>query len=123
MIDGGNSIRDKALIACLYEGGFQIGELGGLSIGDVTFDRYGAMVIVNGKTGMRRVRLIFAMPYLSQWLESHPFREKKDAPLWISSGAGSQSQGMNYTALRQQIRRIAGRAGVSCMLLDKEWKL
>ena len=35
------------------------------------------MVIVNGKTGMRRVRLIFAMPYLSQWLESHPLREKK----------------------------------------------
>lgn len=114
MIDAANSTRDKALIACLYEGGFRIGELGGLSLGDVTFDRYGAMVIVNGKTGMRRVRLIFAMPYLSQWLESHPLREKKDAPLWIRSGAGSQSQGMNYSALRQQIRRIAGRAGVSC---------
>ena len=77
MIDAANSIRDKALIACLYEGGFRIGELGGLSLGDVTFDRYGAMVIVNGKTGMRRVMLIFAMPYLSQWLESHPLREKK----------------------------------------------
>jgi integrase len=114
MIDAANYTRDKALIACLYEGGFRIGELGGLTIGAVTFDRYGAMVIVSGKTGMRRVRLIFAMPYLAHWLESHPSREKKDAPLWINLGAGSRTQGMQYQALRLQILRIAERAGVGC---------
>jgi len=63
MLDAALGIRDKALIAVLYEGGFRMGELGGLRIKEVTFDKYGAIALVTGKTGMRRVRLIWSMPY------------------------------------------------------------
>ena len=112
MIDAASTVRDKALVACLYEGGFRIGELGGLTLKDVSFDRYGAVVMVNGKTGMRPVRLIWSMPYLAQWLEVHPFRDDHSSPLWIAQGVGSRTKGMMYWALRQQLKRIAERAGV-----------
>lgn len=114
MINVAITLRDKAFIACLYEGGFRIGEIGGLAIKDVTFDNYGAIVMVNGKTGMRRVRLIFAMPYLAQWLELHPTKDDKNAPVWVLQGRGAKRNCMTYQAWRNQLQRIAERAGVRC---------
>ena len=110
MIDAAEGLRDKALIAMLYEGGFRIGEIGSLKIKDMTFDHYGAIAVVDGKTGMRRVRLIWAMPYIAQWLEVHPRREERDAPLWIKMSGSREA--LNYDAMRMQLQRIAKRAGV-----------
>jgi len=110
MIDAALNDRDKAFIACLYDGSFRISELGGARIRDVSFDQYGARLTVDGKTGMRKTRLIFSMPYLSRWLEVHPLREDREAPLWVMlSGRYVQ---MNYAALYRQLGRIAARAKV-----------
>ena len=109
LIDAAENLRDKALIAALYEGGFRIGELGGLRIKDVSFDRYGAIAMVNGKTGPRPVRLIWSMPYIAQWLETHPLREERDAPLWIKMNTREM---LKYNAIRMQLRKIARRAGI-----------
>ena len=110
MINAAYTSRDEAAIATLYEGGFRVGEFGGLNIGDITFDRYGAIAIVDGKTGMRRVRLIFAMPYIAKWLEEHPLRDDPRAPLWIKlDGSGER---MLYSAIYRQLKRIGERAGV-----------
>jgi integrase/recombinase XerD len=108
LIDSAKSLRDKAFIACLYEGGFRIGELGGLRMKDVEFDRYGAIAMVEGKTGMRRVRLIWSMPYLSQWLEAHPQRDDRTAPVWIKK----DGKALEYAAMRAALREIAKRAGI-----------
>jgi integrase/recombinase XerD len=110
MIDAAASLRDKALVATLYDGGFRIAELGELRIKDVAFDSYGAILIVRGKTGIRRVRIISAAPYLSQWLNAHPLRTNREAPLWISS---TNNEIMNYFALRAQLQKIAKRAGIT----------
>ncbi|MFZ0965405.1 MAG: tyrosine-type recombinase/integrase [Candidatus Bathyarchaeia archaeon] len=60
----------KALISMLWETGSRIAELLNLRIESVEpTDKYAA-IIVNGKTGMRRVVIIFAWPYLMQWLLS-----------------------------------------------------
>jgi len=109
LIDAAISLRDKALISMLYEGGFRIGEIAGLRIKDVTFDRFGAVVIVRGKIGMRRVRLISSFPMLSQWLEAHPLREDREAPLWVYAKNRTM---MRYAAIRAQLRKIARRAGI-----------
>ena len=110
MIDAAYVSRDEAAIATLYEGGFRVGEFGGLNIGNITFDRYGAIAIVDGKTGMRRVRLIFATPYIAKWLEEHPLRDDPRAPLWIKlDGSGER---MPYSAIYQQLKKIGKRAGV-----------
>jgi integrase/recombinase XerD len=108
MIDSALNLRDKAFVACLYEGGFRVGELGGLRMKDVDFDRYGALVMVEGKTGMRRVRLIWSVPYLAQWLEAHPQREDRMAPVWLNQNG----EASNYQAIREQLIAIAKRAGI-----------
>ncbi len=113
MIDAASSTRDKALIACIYEGALRVGEVGGLRIRDVSLHRLCAKVRVNGKTGPRAVTLIFAAPYIAQWLGMHPFRGDRNAPLWTCGGVGRSPTGMKYGALRQQIRRIAERANVN----------
>lgn len=110
MIDAAENLRDKALIAVMYEGGFRISEVGNLAVKDVTFDRYGAIAMVNGKTGMRRVRLIWSMPYIAQWLEVHPRRDDRNAPLWIK--ASNPVEGLRYDAIRFQLQKIARRAKV-----------
>ena len=108
MIDAALTLRDKAFIAMLYEGGFRVGEIGGLTIKDISFDHYGAIAIVNGKTGMRRVRLIWSTPYISQWLEVHPKRDDKKAAVWLKNNGDE----MNYGTIKTQLRKIAKRAGI-----------
>jgi len=51
MIDAADHIRDKAFISTLYESGCRIGELLCLQIKHVQFDEFGAVLLVNGKTG------------------------------------------------------------------------
>ena len=49
--------RNRAMVAVLYESGCRIGEFLGLKLKNVEFDIHGAVIIVSGKTGMRRVRV------------------------------------------------------------------
>lgn len=45
---------DRAIIMMLYEGGFRIGEIGGVKWGDLTFDKWGVIASVNFKIGKPR---------------------------------------------------------------------
>lgn len=65
MINAACTVRDKALISILYESGCRIGELLNVRLKDVEFDDYGAIILVKGKTGPRRIRLISSVPRLS----------------------------------------------------------
>ena len=76
--------RDRALILVLYETGCRVGEILTLKVGDVQFDTHGAVMILKGKTGPRRVRIIFSAKALSEWLNHHPSRFGPEAPLWTS---------------------------------------
>jgi integrase/ribosomal protein L40E len=83
MIDAaGDNLRDRALVAALYESGCRLGEIAGIKLKDVTSDQYGIVIIVHGKTGDRRVRLIDSVPDLIQWLNVHPNRGG-DKPLFV----------------------------------------
>jgi integrase/recombinase XerD len=110
MIDAALNLRDKALIAMLYEGGFRIGEIGSMRLKDLSFDRWGAIAMVNGKTGMRRVRLIWSMPYITQWLDAHPQKKDRDAPLWVKMRG--KREGMDYMAMRYRLLEAARLANV-----------
>jgi integrase len=120
MIDTAMHPMDKALIAALYETGCRIGELANLQNKDIHFDNYGAIFIVNGKTGMRRVRGIFSAPYLSAWLDIHPRKSDPNSPFWIRLGGNGRTNGVEgnkcrqllYPAISMRIKRIAERAGI-----------
>lgn len=54
LIDSADYPRDKALVSLLYESGCRIIELNTLTIKHVSFDDYGAQIVVSGGKGMRR---------------------------------------------------------------------
>jgi integrase len=112
MINACEHPRDKAMIACLYESGTRISELGDIKIKHVKFDQYGAVLIVDGKTGMRRVRIIFSSPYLATWLENHPFRDNPEAFVWVGIGTVGRNVPLQYGAIRMHLKRIAEKAGI-----------
>src|SRR3989338_3142590 len=64
LIDACTNSRDKALVSVLYESGCRAGELLSLKLKNVEFDKYGSVIMVDGKTGMRRIRLVNSTPYL-----------------------------------------------------------
>jgi len=112
MIEAADHPRDKALIAVLYESGCRIGEIASLRIGDINYDEYGAYAIVKGKTGSRRVRMVFSAPILASWINVHPARANSESPLWVIIGTMKESAKHNkkkhgqcptYQLLRQKI--------------------
>ena len=112
LIDSAIHVRDKALIMVLYEGGLRISELLNLKLKNVEFDRYGAILIVHGKTGWRRIRLIAAVPYLSNWIMHHPLKNNPESPLWVGIGSRNYGKPLKYDAVRMLLRKIAKRAGL-----------
>lgn len=84
IVDTCDNQRDRALIAVGYESGARAGEILSLRIRDVEPDRYGAIVMVNGKIGERRIRLVQSVPDLQLWLNIHPLKQDREATLWPS---------------------------------------
>ncbi|MEM5861205.1 MAG: tyrosine-type recombinase/integrase, partial [Candidatus Aenigmatarchaeota archaeon] len=76
--------RDKALVLILYESGCRIGEFLNMKIKDVAFDQYGCYILVAGKTGWRRIRIIEYSKELLNWLEIHPFKTNPQSYVWIN---------------------------------------
>lgn len=99
--------RDKALIQVMYDSGCRIGELLSLRIKHVQFDGYGAVLMVNGKTGQRRVRIIASAPALAVWMNNHPLREETESWLWINLGARNRNSPLTYGGAKELVRRIA----------------
>lgn len=110
LIDGCRNARDAALIALLWETGARIGELIDLTVGDIEDHENGRKVVVDGKTGPRRLLLVESVPHLNRWLSDHPNPEKS-APLWSKLRDGSE--GVSYEYIRQKILgRAKSRAGI-----------
>jgi len=83
LIDSTDTLQEKAFIFVLYEGGCRIGEVLSLKVKNVKFDEYGAVLLVDGKTGQRRVRVVSSSPCLREYINSHPQKSISEAPLWL----------------------------------------
>jgi site-specific recombinase XerD len=81
MIRSCTNERDRAFVAMLWETGARIGELIDLRVGDIEDGTLGQYVVVSGKTGARRLLLLEAGPYITEWITVHP-RPTSDAYLW-----------------------------------------
>ena len=106
--------RDKVLISMSFDLGTRPKELLGLNVGDVNFDEYGCVVTVgeHAKTGARTLRLITSLAYLREWLESHPYRDNKEAPLFIGLGRNQFGKRITPQTLRWVFKEAAKLAGV-----------
>jgi integrase len=111
LVNACESQRDRALIFVGYESGARAGELLSLSLRDIELDRYGAVAIVKGKTGERRIRLIQSVPDLQLWLNIHPLRDNADAPLWPSRWDKTKS--ITVTHFHRLLAKYAHAAGLN----------
>jgi len=109
MINETNNDRDAAFIAVAWDSGARASELFNLTVGDVEDHRHGFRITLDGKTGQRSITLVLSVPYLTRWLDSHPARDDRNAPLWTKLGKNS---GVSYQAMRDRVRRAARKAEV-----------
>jgi len=104
--------RAKALVAVHHEAATRPGEILSLKIKHVYFDKFGAKIAVDGKTGPRKIRLLKSVPYLNEWLSVHPFRDNTNAPLWIQVEGKHYGEPLNYAGAKQMLFRLCRKAGI-----------
>jgi len=106
-----NGSMRRAFLMTIWESGCRIGEILNMNFESVSFDHYGCVIYVDGKTGPRRVRLAKASPYLQVWLNNHPNRFK-GSPLWIVRYRGTWRR-WSYTGAQYFLcHRLPKMAGV-----------
>ncbi|MDD4353762.1 MAG: phage integrase N-terminal SAM-like domain-containing protein, partial [Candidatus Nanoarchaeia archaeon] len=82
LINSSTNPRDKAFIGMLYESGCRIGEILTIKLKHIDSDKYGLIIRVNGKTGVRRVRIISTSNLVTNWINNHPDKNSSDTYLW-----------------------------------------
>ena len=116
MVNAANNARDRAIIAVLYESNTRIGEFGSLRIKHIVFeiiqDTLTAVLIVNGKTGMRRIRIVQSAPYLQEWIGQHPNGDDPKAWVWVNLSAKKSSQPIKYQSFYKVLKINAHSAGI-----------
>lgn len=113
LIQATSNPRDKAFISVLYESGCRIGEIMNIRIKNITFDEYGAQVLIpEGKTGPRRIRLIASIPHVESWLSYHPHKKEPEAFLWTTYANNNKGNIISYGAICKMLRQTAERAGI-----------
>jgi len=101
--------RDRALISLLYDSGCRIGEILTLRVKDVEFDEYGIKLMVKGKTGVRRVRVVGDAVSLMREYIARFHRSNPDSFLFIKIG---RDEPMTYADVNTIFYKISRRAGI-----------
>jgi len=106
--------RDRALVSVLWDSACRIDEIMSRDVEHVTFDQYGAVVLVDGKTGSRRIRLISSVPDLQQWINQHPDGDNPKAPLFTTMRRYGKVGGerLNARTVQNMLKTLAKRAGI-----------
>ena len=103
------SKRDKAYHAMANDTSARPHELLNLKIKDIKFKissttsmQYAEVHITKSKTKPRTLPLIHSIPYVKDWIDSHPFANNPDAFLFISLSDRSMGNRLNEPALYKQ---------------------
>ena len=87
------------------EAGTRSGEILSLQLKHVEFDNIGARIHVDGKTGVRPIRLIKSSPNLAAWCRAHPSYDNPESPLWILLDKKNYGKPMTYVAAKAMVDR------------------
>ncbi|MCL4363133.1 tyrosine-type recombinase/integrase [Candidatus Marsarchaeota archaeon] len=113
LIHFAKDLRDKALIALLFDTGMRIGELSGLKVKDIDTGSSVAHVTVNGKTGMRRIPITFSVPYVTQYINTLN-NVKPNSPLWLATGTWENTgRSIDQNGIRLMLKRLSKKAGIN----------
>ena len=107
------NLRDKAIIAVLWDTAIRNGELCGLNIGDVTDHGDYMAITVTGKTGSRTINLISSVSIMKEWIENgHPNKLKASHPLFVSYDPKNYLSRISVCAVWRIVKSTAERAGI-----------
>jgi site-specific recombinase XerD len=110
MINACTNPRDKCLLSMLMDLGLRAGELLKINLEHIKFyDDYISIWVQTSKTFQGEVFAVKCIPHLTTWMEAHPLKNTKKAPLFINS---KDSERLSQQGLRQIIRRIKKKAGI-----------
>lgn len=112
MVDAAKHPRDKAIISLLYDSGIRIGELLNMKIKDVEISTEPAHITIDGKTGMRKIPIIYSVPYVSQYLNYLSFVKDRNSPLWLTIGHWSKTGKPLGVGIRKMLWEVAEAAGI-----------
>lgn len=84
MLENIDNLQYKCLIILNYETACRINEIRHIKIEDITqYEQYANVFLGVSKTQQRNLPIIQSVPYINQWLNNHPLKNKKDAPFFI----------------------------------------
>jgi integrase/ribosomal protein L40E len=108
-----DDIQERLLIGLLYESGCRIGEILSLQIKNVSFNNYGAKLIVKGKTGQRVIPIVWFANLLRQFVEAHPFKDNPEAFLFYYKNSKGQIVPPTYSVFRMRLKRLCKKVGIN----------
>jgi site-specific recombinase XerD len=112
VISCAGSIQRKAIIASMYESGARPEEFLRLQNTDISIDPKGAVFILRGKTGERRIRTVSFVKYLEQWLELHPLKNHGVYPLWVSEATNYKNSPLGLGGLNKIVKTTIKASGI-----------
>lgn len=105
--------RDKALIALLYDSGIRAGELLNMKKKDINLRSDPAHIVVDGKTGMRQVPIVFSVPYLSTYLNGVENTIANDESIWRNRARSHIRGSLDEAGLSKMLKEVAQAAGIT----------
>ena len=109
MIECGKNPMEEAFVAVLYESACRIGEMLNLQIKHLDFGfTHGVKLTFDGKTGMRKIPLILSEPYLTKWINEHPFKDDPESFLWLNRN----KEPLKYTSAMNLLKKLKKKAGI-----------
>lgn len=114
------SIRNRALIACMYDTGSRINELLAVLQQHTKYnDAVPRLWLPISKTQPRYSHMLkFSLPYLMEWIKVHEFWQDENAPLFYSMSSSnygdSLKAGMAGMVLRRALRISGIKKKISC---------
>jgi integrase len=101
------NVRDRAFMRLLHESGCRIGEILSMKIKDVKLLSDGrGNIHVDGKTGQRRLPIVYSVPYLRDLLDSHEFKDYPNEYLWRCEIGSHRRKALEYRGAYNIVRDV-----------------
>ncbi len=115
LVNAADSVKYKGIVSLLWWSGVRISELMDMRISSVELASPVSHITVDGKTGMRRIPIVECVPYLANYINSLPDKDKPNAFLWKTINSNNReytADKADYSAIRMRLQDIAAKAGV-----------